>query len=204
MTQNLVKSTYLRRPLNFRWFSGRCSHSIRFSSGTFSMNCLSEFGARQSVVYKGSRARANHQHCFIRQTSINVRNQALRRSPLPASKAHQKPQARSKQRRLVRCQSSQVAGPGQWGQAVRCFSCSAAFAVPRSSQSTKPFALQADHNVVLVADIGGTNCRFVLWRLDLQTGNHEKLFSKVSRSLLAPRTTNPSPARPVSTIHCPA
>ena len=52
-----------------------------------------------------------------------------------------------------------------------------------AARSTKPFALQADHNVVLVADIGGTNCRFVLWRLDLQTGNHEKLFSKVSRSL---------------------
>ena len=38
---------------------------------------------------------------------------------------------------------------------------------------------QADNNVVLVADIGGTNCRFVLWRLDLQSGNHDKLFSKV-------------------------
>ena len=30
-----------------------------------------------------------------------------------------------------------------------------------------------------MADIGGTNCRFVLWRLDLQNGKHDKLFSKV-------------------------
>ena len=27
--------------------------------------------------------------------------------------------------------------------------------------------------------LGGTNCRFVLWRLDSETGNHEFLFQKV-------------------------
>ena len=40
--------------------------------------------------------------------------------------------------------------------------------------------MQDDEDVVLVADIGGTNCRFVLWRLDSETGNHEFLFQKVS------------------------
>ena len=43
--------------------------------------------------------------------------------------------------------------------------------------------MQGDKNVVLVADIGGTNCRFVLWRLDLQNENHERLFSKAGCSL---------------------
>ena len=43
-----------------------------------------------------------------------------------------------------------------------------------------PHAMQDDEDVVLVADIGGTNCRFVLWRLDSETGNHEFLFQKVS------------------------
>ena len=32
---------------------------------------------------------------------------------------------------------------------------------------------------MLVADIGGTNCRFELWRVDLKGGHHEQLFSKV-------------------------
>ena len=42
-----------------------------------------------------------------------------------------------------------------------------------------PHGMQDDEDVVLVADIGGTNCRFVLWRLDSETGNHESLFQKV-------------------------
>eukprot|EP00891_Asterochloris_glomerata_P007788 jgi/Astpho2/7788/e_gw1.00117.63.1_t len=39
--------------------------------------------------------------------------------------------------------------------------------------------MQDDEDVVLVADIGGTNCRFVLWRLDSERGNHEFLFQKI-------------------------
>lgn len=106
------------------------------------------------MINQNVAARINSKPCRTLQRT-SFRSQAPPRlSSLPTSKAHQHHQARSKQRKLVRCQSSQLAGPGEWGQA-------------------------ADQNVVLVADIGGTNCRFVLWRLDLQSGNHEKLFSKI-------------------------
>ncbi|KAK9817143.1 hypothetical protein WJX72_010262 [[Myrmecia] bisecta] len=38
---------------------------------------------------------------------------------------------------------------------------------------------QEDEDVVLVADIGGTNCRFMLWLLDFENGkDHVELFSK--------------------------
>ena len=85
------------------------------------MNCLSEFGVRQSIVHQDIRAQAKHPHYLTRQPRSSLRGQAIRRSPLPASKAYQRHQARSKQRKLVRCQSSQPTGPGQWGQAVQTF-----------------------------------------------------------------------------------
>lgn len=37
--------------------------------------------------------------------------------------------------------------------------------------------LQEGENVVLIADIGGTNCRFELWHIDLQDSlQHRELF----------------------------
>ena len=37
--------------------------------------------------------------------------------------------------------------------------------------------LQEGENVVLIADIGGTNCRFELWHVDLQDSlQHRELF----------------------------
>lgn len=37
--------------------------------------------------------------------------------------------------------------------------------------------LQEGENVVLIADIGGTNCRFELWHIDLQdSSQHRELF----------------------------
>ena len=99
---------------------GHCSLGLRHSSGIVSMNCLSGCGGRHTILHRDVAARATRKNCRALQTN-SFRSPALTRLPsLPTAKAQQHHQTRSKQRKLVRCQSSQLAGPGQWGQAVRC------------------------------------------------------------------------------------
>ncbi len=46
---------------------------------------------------------------------------------------------------------------------------------------------QERENVVLIADIGGTNCRFELWDIDLQdSSKHRELFHIVRPGLWPP------------------
>lgn len=45
--------------------------------------------------------------------------------------------------------------------------------------------MQGCKETVLIADIGGTNCRFELWRIDSSgEKNHQELYHRVSASRL--------------------
>ncbi|KAL0019295.1 hypothetical protein WJX79_007690, partial [Trebouxia sp. C0005] len=119
------------------------------------MNCLSESGTCQAIAQQNpSVKRSRKQHCSFKQITRNVLERVTKRPPASLLHQHQQLNSRKVSRKHVTCHASQLSGPGAWGEA-------------------------GDKNVVLVADIGGTNCRFVLWRLDLQNENHERLFSKV-------------------------
>ncbi len=160
------------------------------------MNCLSESGTCQAIAQQNPFVkRSRKQHCTFKQISRNGLERVTKRSPASVlHHQHQQRNNRKASRNLVACQASQLSGPGAWGEAV---SASVLLVVRRTAKQsplglffTVPcFAehadLQGDKNVVLVADIGGTNCRFVLWRLDLQNENHERLFSKAGCSLPA-------------------
>ncbi len=157
-----------------------------------SMNCLSESGTCQAIAQQDPFVkRSRKQHCTFKQISRNVLERTTKRLPASLLHQHQQRNSRKASRKLVTCQDTQLSGPGAWGEAVSA----SALLVARHCRAVtiglvltvSNFAehadVQGDKNVVLVADIGGTNCRFVLWRLDLKNENHERLFSKAGCSL---------------------
>ena len=158
------------------------------------MNCLSESGTCQAIAQQNPFVkRSRKQHCTFKQISRNGLERVTKRPPASVPHhQHQQRNNRKASRSLVACQASQLSGPGAWGEAV----IASVLLVVRRTAKQSPLGLfftvscfaehadlQGDKNVVLVADIGGTNCRFVLWRLDLQNENHERLFSKAGCSL---------------------
>lgn len=119
------------------------------------MNCFAEARTCQAPAHQTIFSRRNSKRPqAFRAVSHRAQPQATWRDCSPSAYLHQKQSRRRNGHSLLRCDASQSPNVGQWGQ-------------------------EGDKNVVLVADIGGTNCRFVLWRLDLRSGNHERLFSKI-------------------------
>lgn len=51
------------------------------------------------------------------------------------------------------------------------------------------FVQQGRQDVILIADIGGTNCRFELWKVDTRTAKPIEQILHVVRSLWPKRTT---------------
>lgn len=47
--------------------------------------------------------------------------------------------------------------------------------------------MQHDETTVLIADIGGTNCRFELWTVDGEASNHKQILKHVGIPDLARR-----------------